>query len=209
MSKIKRDAKATKANILQQAMRLFSVKGFDATTVDDIANESDINKAMVYYYYKSKSGLYEEVMNVLMEDIYTDIYKEYKKSKTAQDGLKAFVMTYGKYAQKHPYFPSLLLRELSNSGAHLPETMFIKMRKIFSLLSEILKEGEEEGLFLNVKPMMVHFMIMGTINLMITTKPMRTRVMQMKDIDVDTCAQCTEEDISLYVYEKIKLMLEN
>jgi len=209
MPKMKRDAKATKTKILKQAMELFSQKGFDATTVDDIALESDINKAMVYYYYKSKSGLYEEMMNVLMENIYTDTYKAYEKSETAKEGLKAFIVTYGKYAQKHPYFSSLLLRELSNSGAHLPEKMFVKMRKIYSLLSEILAWGEEEGVFVNVKPMMIHFMIMGTINLMISTQPMRTKAMKMKDVNLDTCAQCSVEEITFYVYEKVTLMLEN
>ena len=208
MPKQKRDAELTKRKILQTSMKLFSFKGFDATTVDDIASKSNINKAMVYYYYKNKAGLYEQVMSVLMENIYLDIDKEYKKSITAKDALKAFIMTYGKYAQKHPYFPSLLLRELSNSGAKLPEKMFFKMRRIFLLLSEILKKGVDDGVFFDVKPMMVHFMIMGTINLMITTQPMRIKATKLGDIDIDTCSACSVEEISEYVYEKVKLMLE-
>jgi AcrR family transcriptional regulator len=96
MSKQKRDSEVTKTNILKTSMELFSVKGFDATTVDDIAVKSNINKAMIYYYYKNKAGLYEQVMSVLMENIYIDINKEYQKSSTATEGLKAFILTYGK-----------------------------------------------------------------------------------------------------------------
>jgi len=206
MPKQKRNAALTKARILKTSMELFSVKGFDATTVDDIATKSNINKAMVYYYYKNKAGLYEQVMSVLMENIYLDIHQEYQNSTTAIDGLKAFVITYGKYAQKHPYFPSLLLKELSNNGAQLPQKMFFKMRKIFSLLSSILKKGVDDGLFFEVKPMMVHFMIIGTINLMVTTTPLRQIAQEYED--VDTCATCSTEEISEYVFEKIKRMLE-
>ena len=208
MPKQKRNAALTKARILKTSMELFSVKGFDATTVDDIATKSNINKAMVYYYYKNKAGLYEQVMSVLMENIYLDIHQEYQNSTTAIDGLKAFVITYGKYAQKHPYFPSLLLKELSNNGAQLPEKMFFKMRKIFSLLSSILKKGVDDGLFFEVKPMMVHFMIMGTINLMITTQPMREKAIELEDITIDTCPACSVEEISEYVFKKVRQMLE-
>ena len=122
--------------------------------------------------------------------------------------LKAFILTYGKYAQKHPYFASLLLRELSNSGAKLPQQMFFKMRRIFLLLSKILKKGVDEGVFFDVKPMIIHFMIVGTINLMMTTKSMRVKALEMKDIDIDTCPSCSVDEISEYVYKKIQLMLE-
>lgn len=208
MVKSKRDAQLTKANILKSAMKLFSIKGFDATTVDDIAATCSVNKAMVYYYYKNKSGLYEQVMVTLMEDIYNDIFLEYKKSSSSMDALKAFILTYAQYAKKHPYFPALLLRELSNSGAHLPELMFFKMRKIFSLLSEILDKGIKDGSFFDVKPMIIHFMIVGTINLMMSTKPIRQKAKDLEDLDIDTCSTCSEEDIAEYVYEKIKIMLE-
>jgi len=208
MAKLKRDAQLTKSNILKVAMELFSIKGFDATTVDDIAASCSVNKAMIYYYYKNKSGLYEEVMVTLMENIYNHIYAEYKKSSTAIDGLKVFVLTYSIYAKKNPYFPALLLRELSNSGAKLPELMFLKMRKIFSLLNEILDKGVKDGSFFDVKPMIIHFMIMGTINLMVTTKPIREKAMSLEDLDIDTCSTCTEEEIAEYVYAKVKIMLE-
>jgi hypothetical protein len=82
------------------------------------------------------------------------------------------------------------------------------MRRIFSLLSEILKKGVDEGLFFNVKPMMIHFMIIGTINLMITTQTMRTKAIKLTDIEIDTCPTCSVEEISKYIYEKVKLMLE-
>jgi len=59
-----------------------------------------------------------------------------------------------------------------------------------------------------VKPMIIHFMIVGTINLMMTTKSMRVKALEMKDIDIDTCPSCSVDEISEYVYKKIQLMLE-
>ena len=207
MAKQKRDAEATKAQIIHEARELFSKKGFDATTTDDIAKACGVNKALIYYYFKNKSELYSEVMSDLFDTIYSEVNSARAACTSAVDELEAFIKTYTEYAHKHPYFPALLLRELSDSGAHLPEMMFSSMRKIFTLLSLILQKAEDEGVFKTSIPMIVHFMIIGSINLMVTTAPLREQAMQI-DNEVDTCNECSVEDISTYVFQTIKKSLE-
>ena len=203
----KRDAKLTKQKIITEARELFSKKGFDATTVDDIAKSSGVNKALIYYYFKNKSGLYSEVMSNLFDTIYYEVTEAQKQSTSVEDELAVFIETYAQYANRHIYFPALLLRELSDSGAHLPEVMFASMRKVFMLLSEILKKGEKEGVFRESIPMIIHFMIIGSINLMVTTDPLRKKAMQI-DQEVDTCNGCSVDEISTYVFQTIKKSLE-
>jgi len=154
----KRDAEASKALIISSAIELFSKKGYASTSMDELAKLSGLNKAMVFYYFKNKKGLYEAVI-------------------------------YAKYACTHSYLPSLLLKELSDSGAVLPpKILFGAMRELFSLFSDILKRGEEQCYFHNAIPMMLYFMVIGTLNLMITTKALRVEASQKEDILLDTCA---------------------
>jgi AcrR family transcriptional regulator len=207
MAKQRRDAQATKARIINEARELFSKKGFDATTIDDIATASDVNKALIYYYFKNKSGLYSDVMSGLFDAIYKEVTDAEKICTSSIDELETFIKTYTRYANQHPYFPALLLRELSDSGAHLPKTMFISMRKVFTLLSEILRKGEREGVFSKSIPMIVHFMIIGSINLMVTTKPLRQKAMEI-DTEVDTCNECSVDEIATYTFQTIKKSLE-
>ncbi len=56
--------------------------------------------------------------------------------------------------------------------------------------------------------MIIHFMIIGTINLMMTTTPIREKAMNLEDLNIDTCSKCDTQEIANYVYEKIKIMLE-
>jgi len=207
MAKQKRDAVATKAKIISESRLLFAKKGFDATTIDDIAQASDVNKALIYYYFKNKSGLYSEVMSGLFDAIYSEVISAGKESQSVNDELKAFIYTYSRYAIEHSYFPSLLLRELSDSGAHLPEEMFASMRRVFSLLSDILQKGEHDGVFRKSIPMVIHFMIIGGINLMVTTKPLRQKAIEL-DESVDTCPSCTSDEIASYIFQTIKKSLE-
>jgi TetR/AcrR family transcriptional regulator len=201
-----RNAETTKAKIIDNAMQLFSKKGFDATTVDDIAGASGVNKALLYYYFKNKSGLYEAVMTQVLDAIHDAVANASGGHDDPATELEAFVITYARYAQEHPYFPALLLRELSDSGAHLPEMMFGKMRRLFALLGDILKRGEVQGVFKPAIPMVVHFMIIGTLNMMVTTAPLRIKAAQNNA--VDTCAECSMDEIAEYLYNNIKTMLE-
>lgn len=207
MAKQKRDAKVTKAKIIQNAMKLFSQKGYDATTADDIARESDVNKALIYYYFKNKAGLYANVMSGLFLAIREEIAEADKCCDNPFGELKAFIDTYARYAKKEPFFPALLLRELSDNGAHIPDMMFVSMLNLFSLLSDILKRGEAQGIFKKSTPMIIHFMILGTINLLVTTGPLRKKAMEV-DVTLDTCSECSIDEIAQTLYTNIKQILE-
>jgi AcrR family transcriptional regulator len=51
-----------KTGIIQKLLKaseiLFAEKGFEGTSVDEIAKKAKINKAMIYYYFSSKEGLF-------------------------------------------------------------------------------------------------------------------------------------------------------
>ncbi len=206
MAKQKRDAEATKANIIQNAIMLFAKNGYDATTADDIAKECAVNKAMIFYYFKNKAGLYTAVMTHVLDAIHEEVIKTDKCCESPLADLEVFITTYTLYCSKNPYVSSLILRELSDSGAHLPDMIFASLRKLFALLSGILQKGQELGIFHDVKPMIIHFMIMGTINLLVTTEPLRQRAAEI-EVGLDTCNDCDADTIAAYIYKKTKLLL--
>jgi TetR/AcrR family transcriptional regulator len=52
----------SRAKILVAAERLFATDGLDGARTDAIAAEAGVNKALLYYYFKSKEALYEAVI---------------------------------------------------------------------------------------------------------------------------------------------------
>jgi TetR/AcrR family transcriptional regulator len=207
MSKQKRDPKQTRQKITNSALKLFSNKGFDATSVDEIAHDCGVNKAMLYYYFKNKIGIYETAVNDLLFSVHDYIVNAERCCENAAGDLRAFIMTYTEFSQKHPYLPALLLRELSNASSKMPEEMLEGMIKLFSLLTDILERGEREGIFCDVKPMVIHFMITGTLNLLIVTEPLRKKVAEMTD-KVDTGTEYSIEELAEYIFSKLQMMLE-
>ncbi len=60
----RRDAVATRAKILAAAMEEFAARGLPEARIEDVAMRAGANRRMIYYYFKSKEGLYL----LLMED---------------------------------------------------------------------------------------------------------------------------------------------
>jgi AcrR family transcriptional regulator len=57
-----RDAEATRNRILEAAARLFAERGFDKTGISAIAEAAGINSALIYYYFKNKQALLDELI---------------------------------------------------------------------------------------------------------------------------------------------------
>jgi AcrR family transcriptional regulator len=63
------DREDTHERILQAAERLFSEKGFEATSVRDITTEAECNVASVNYHFGGKDNLYLEVFRSLLHEV--------------------------------------------------------------------------------------------------------------------------------------------
>jgi AcrR family transcriptional regulator len=87
-----------KDRILENSVKIFSMNGFHGTSMRDIANASDCSLPTLYYHYKSKSELFEEIVvnqffkiterlsrqldfNAKPEDLYFQVLKDRKDLK--------------------------------------------------------------------------------------------------------------------------------
>lgn len=58
-----------KIKILKVAERIFSQVGFDGARVDEIAKEAGVNKALIYYYFKSKRNILDTIFKTFIDDV--------------------------------------------------------------------------------------------------------------------------------------------
>ena len=64
-----RPAGLTRDEILAVASREFARHGYAAARVDRIARDAGVNKAMIYYHFKSKAGLYRAILADLFQHV--------------------------------------------------------------------------------------------------------------------------------------------
>src|ERR1022692_1875258 len=62
-----RDSVETRAAILRAAERIYAESGLAGARTDAIAAAAGVNKALLYYYFKSKEGLYQAIVGSQLE----------------------------------------------------------------------------------------------------------------------------------------------
>lgn len=65
----KKDGDITRSKILEVAEKLFSMKGFDGTSVSEIALSANVNKATIYYHFKDKQDIIVSLFQNIMEEL--------------------------------------------------------------------------------------------------------------------------------------------
>ena len=63
----KEDAAITRQNLLQAALKVFSRKGYTATTLEDVAGEAQVTRGAIYWHFGSKAELYNSLFREYSE----------------------------------------------------------------------------------------------------------------------------------------------
>ena len=58
--------KERRAAITRAAIKVFSAKGYDRATMDDIVAETDFSKSLIYWYWQNKAALFSELIDICM-----------------------------------------------------------------------------------------------------------------------------------------------
>ncbi len=82
------------ARIMVAAMRLFSLKGYSATSVREIVQEADVTNPMLYYYFESKKGVFSELLTFLFTSIAETLAEVLSDHDTIEDQLRAVARTH-------------------------------------------------------------------------------------------------------------------
>ncbi len=65
---MKRNSAESQAKILKIAEHEFAQKGFNGARVDEIAKKAKVNKALIYYYFKNKNALLDELFKNFIQE---------------------------------------------------------------------------------------------------------------------------------------------
>ncbi len=61
---------ASRESISSAALRVFTRRGYDGTTMADVAREARVSYGLAYHYFKSKDALFSELVRVAYEGSY-------------------------------------------------------------------------------------------------------------------------------------------
>lgn len=134
--------------ILQVAERLFAEKGFDGTTVRDIAKAAEINIAMVSYYFGSKEKMLEALVLFRTDDLSIQIENLSKEPLAPLHKIGRLVDLYLTRINQNKDIYKIIHFELSSKKRVMNFESFNQVKKRNSaFLKQIISEGQMRGIF--------------------------------------------------------------
>ena len=112
-------APKSRAAVLKAAERAFAEKGFDGARIADIARKARLNKAMIYYFFKSKKQLCEAVLDDLYADLHGAIRAATKSLSDPVELFFAMVTGYFDFVNQRRTYPQIIQREVTGGGKFL------------------------------------------------------------------------------------------
>jgi AcrR family transcriptional regulator len=108
-------AKPNKERIIEAAMASFGTRGYEATSLDDLATELGIRKQTILYYFPSKEVLLAAVIDRASLEVTTRLVRALSSADAGFDRVDAIVRAMFRLAARYPAMLGLL-REVSRLG---------------------------------------------------------------------------------------------
>jgi TetR/AcrR family transcriptional regulator len=184
--------------LLAAAASEFAARGFAGANVDRIARAARLNKAMIYYHFKSKAALYQEILGDMFHAVAARIRSVAASGAAPDVKLKAFVEAIATEAEARPHFPPIWFREIAEGGVHLGDDTLHEIAQIVQTLVRILQDGVRARRFRRVNPLLVHGSIIGPLLLFFASGRVRQR---MQRAGLRGIAELTRDDVVSHVQQ--------
>lgn len=146
----------SRAAILRAAVREFSEQGLSGARTDAIARSAKVNKALLYYYFEDKDGLYGAVLDEVFRGLLETIRSAVGQSLPPGERLLGYVGAHFDYIAGHPLYPRIVQNELMQArrgkSPHFERIVRNYFQPLFMKVSEVLREGMASGEFRRVDP---------------------------------------------------------
>jgi AcrR family transcriptional regulator len=135
--------------IIETAERLCAERGFDGTSVRDIADEAGINVAMISYYFGSKEKLMEALFELRVGGIKMRVESLIKdESLTPIEKVNMLIDEHiDRVMQKQCFYKIMVGVQVTNKNpAILKAANNVKIRNA-EVVAELIKDGQKKGVF--------------------------------------------------------------
>lgn len=143
--------------ILEAAKVLFSQYGLKKTTMDDVGKAIGKGKSTLYYYYTSKTELFEAVVNDELKKMLQDIRIAINQETTATEKLKAFLLTRLKMKEKVENLSQVVYNDIFESLTDICRIKVHFETLQVEFIREIVVGGIQSGEFRDMSPEEITF----------------------------------------------------
>jgi|SRR5688572_1659585 TetR/AcrR family transcriptional regulator len=171
-----RPARVSPDRILAAAAVEFAARGYAGARVDRIARRARVNKAMLYYHFRSKQGLYRALLRDTFGRAAERLRAAAAGGGTPAEQLDLVIAGIAAFIRQHRHFAAIMLREIAEQGAHLDADTLAALAALPRIVAGIIQRGVNEGAFRPVHPLAAYFSMLAPMVVYLAGAPIRERL---------------------------------
>ena len=140
-----REKEQRREQILNTARKLLFKKGLDATSMNQIARNSELSVGTLYLYFKNKESLFAALQEEGLDLLYTKIKEASGQGSTPREKLEKVALAYLDFSEEYRKYFDIINYFLTSPEIIFPAPLKFRVDKhvsrILSVVEDILKEG--------------------------------------------------------------------
>ena len=153
------ETRSTRDLILDEAVRCFAERGYEGTSLNDIAAGVGIRRPSLLHHFSSKETLYGELFERILSDWLERVNIAVALDATGWDKVELVLRAGFALFEDNPDYVRLMRREALDGGAHLGIDLASVLRPLFDAAADYLREQMEAGVLRQLDPR--HLLITG------------------------------------------------
>jgi TetR/AcrR family transcriptional regulator len=141
---------STARRIVSTAEQMFADQGLAGARMDEIARAAKVNKALLYYYFRSKEALHRFVLEALLSQLRAGVEERGIAALPPGKRLTAVIDNFFDFVRRHPNYPRLVQREMMSEGRNLDWIVSEYYGPLHLRLVRTIEEGVATGEFRRV-----------------------------------------------------------
>ncbi len=145
------------------AAQIFFKKGYNATSLNDIADEFNITKAGLYYYVESKQDLLYRIITLGLDNVKNEVLEPARKINDPEERLRFIILNHSRLCAGGNHAVIIISHEDNELSFHQREETLKRRRDYFDFIRDTLVELQEQGKIKEIELTTATFTILGMI----------------------------------------------
>jgi len=199
---------STEQRILTAARRIFFEKGLAGARMDKIAEEAEINKAMLHYYFKSKQKLFDRVFREAFMEIFPRIGQILGGEGSVEEKLHTICAFYLDLLEENPQLPTFVLSSIQADAEGFSKSIITdNPQHPAMIIGGFLQQIQQEVAAGKIRPIDPRHLLINLIAMSVfpyMLKPVLTKLLQVSEDDFGAFIEERKTLIPWYLMQAIQ-----
>jgi len=193
----------TEEKILEAAKKVFHRKGFEGARMQEIADEAEINKALLHYYFRSKENLFEAVFKDAFYKLIGRAKEVFLSEAPLKEKIQEFLGYYLDILRENSYIPWFILNGMY-SRPDLLQDIFEQFQNTPPKLLEHLRNQIRKEYGKEINPFHLWLNVISLSIFPVVAKPLIREIFQLPEEMYQQILEERRTEVPLFIANALK-----